>query len=257
MRSRFFYPPPWLTVSDDATTLTLPDELFHHAVTVLRMRAGDVCELFDGMGNCASVELVQVEKKSAQARWLAEPRLQTENESPLNITLAQCLSSAEKMDWTIEKAVELGVNRIVPLFSIRSQIKLSAERIEKKMAHWQRIIIAACAQSGRNTCPILSTPVSLNDWLTQSRSNDQLKLILHPDPQLPQTLSQVFQELRQPTEKAAIELLIGPESGFDVKEIEAAQACGYHAVLLGPRVLRTETAGLATLSAIQALWGDF
>ena len=257
MRSRFFYPPPWPTVSVGSNQLTLPDEIFHHAVTVLRMRVGDVCELFDGVGNSASIELTQVEKKSAQARWLSAPTQSTANESLLNLTLAQCLSSAEKMDWTIEKAVELGVNRIVPLFSTRSQIKLSAERIEKKMAHWQRIIIAACAQSGRNVCPVLSAPLSLKDWLAQSRSNDQLKLILHPDPQLPQTLSQVLQELRQPTEKAAIELLIGPESGFDVKEIEAAQACGYHAVLLGPRVLRTETAGLATLSAILALWGDF
>ncbi len=258
MRSRFFYPPPWPTVSVGSNQLTLPDEIFHHAVTVLRMRVGDVCELFDGVGNSASIELTQVEKKSAQARWLSAPTQSTANESLLNLTLAQCLSSAEKMDWTIEKAVELGVNRIVPLFSTRSQIKLSAERIEKKMAHWQRIIVAACAQSGRNVCPILSTPVSLNDWLAHSSSNeDPLKLILHPDPQLPKTLSQVLQEIPRPTEKAAIELLIGPESGFDTKELEAAQASGYHAVLLGPRVLRTETAGLATLSAIQALWGDF
>ncbi len=257
MRSRFFYPPPWPTVSVGSNQLTLPDEIFHHAVTVLRMRVGDVCELFDGVGNSASIELTQVEKKSALARWLDEPSLQTKNESPLKITLAQCLSSAEKMDWTIEKAVELGVNRIVPLFSARSQIKLSAERIEKKMAHWQRIIIAACAQSGRNIRPVLTSPLSFYDWLAQNRDDAGLKLILHPDPQLPKTLSQVLHDLPCATKDATVELIIGPESGFDTKELEAAQVSGYHAVLLGPRVLRTETAGLATLSAIQALWGDF
>ena len=251
MRSRFFYPAPWLET--EAATFKLPDEVFHHAVTVLRMRAGDVCELFDGNGYSAEAEIIQTDKKSAQARWLSAPQLHIENESPLNITLTQCLSAAEKMDWTIEKAVELGVTRIVPIFSARSQIKLSAERIDKKIAHWQRIIIAACAQSGRNICPQLLAPMTLGDWLGASKSNPAYKLILHPDPQLPTTLSQ----LPRPTADQAIELLIGPESGFDDKELQLAQQADYRATLLGSRVLRTETAGLAAISAIQTLWGDF
>lgn len=248
MRSRFFYPAPW----PNTPQLTLSEEIFHHAITVLRMRVGDVCELFDGQGHCASVELIQIEKKSAQARWLSAPALHTANESPLHITLAQCLSSAEKMDWTIEKAVELGVNRIVPIFSTRSQIKLSSERSDKKLAHWQRIILSACAQSGRNVCPELLAPMSLSSWLGQTHDGDTCQLILQPDPQLPRTLSQ----LPHPTTRN-IHLLIGPESGFDDKELSLAQQAGYQATLLGTRVLRTETAGLATIAAIQALWGDF
>ena len=248
MRSRFFYPAPW----PNTPQLTLSEEIFHHAITVLRMRVGDVCELFDGQGHCASVELIQIEKKSAQARWLSAPALHTANESPLHITLAQCLSSAEKMDWTIEKAVELGVNRIVPIFSARSQIKLSTERSDKKLGHWQRIILSACAQSGRNVCPELLAPMSLSNWLGQTHDGDTCQLILQPDPQLPRTLSQ----LPQPTTRN-IHLLIGPESGFDDKELSLAQQAGYQATLLGTRVLRTETAGLATIAAIQALWGDF
>ena len=244
----------------------MPDEVFHHAVTVLRMRVGDVCELFDGKGHCATIELIQIDKKSARARWLSTPTLRIDNESALNITLAQCLSSAEKMDWTIEKAVELGVNRIVPIFSTRSQIKLSSERSDKKMAHWQRIIVSACAQSGRNVCPELRAPMSLSQWLGQSIDEDETehkinhkieheptcRLILHPDPQLPHTLSQLPRAATR-----TIHLLIGPESGFDDKELILAKQASYQATLLGPRVLRTETAGLATLSAIQALWGDF
>lgn len=248
MRSRFYYPAPWPSTPQ----LTLSDEVFHHAITVLRMRVGDVCELFDGQGQCASAELTQIDKKSAQARWLDTPRLRIDNESPLKITLVQCLSSAEKMDWTIEKAVELGVNRIVPLFSARSQIKLSAERSDKKLAHWQRIIVSACAQSGRNIMPELSAPMSLTQWLGHTHADEVCQLILHPDPQLPQTLSQ----LPRPT-TPHIHLLIGPESGFDDKELSLAQQAGYQPTLLGARVLRTETAGLATIAAIQALWGDF
>ncbi len=254
MPSRFYYPPPWPNTPE----ITLPDEVFHHAITVLRMRVGDVCELFDGKGHCATIELIQIDKKSARARWLSTPTLRIDNESALNITLAQCLSSAEKMDWTIEKAVELGVNRIVPIFSSRSQIKLSHERSDKKMAHWQRIIVSACAQSGRNVCPELLAAMSLSQWLGQSIDEDATehepacRLILHPDTQLPHTLSQ----LAQPATRT-IHLLVGPESGFDDKELILAKQAGYQATLLGPRVLRTETAGLATLAAIQALWGDF
>ena len=249
MRSRFYAPAPW---SDDPE-FTLPPEVFHHAITVLRMRVGDVCDLFDGVGNCASAEISTIEKKSAQARWISRPSKQNQNESPLHITLAQCLSSADKMDWTIEKAVELGVNRIVPIFSARSQVKLSPERTIKKMEHWQRIIIAACAQSERNVLPELMPPIALSQWLGVVKSVEDYKLILHPDATLPQTLS----ALPEPAPTQAIQILIGPESGFEAREVELAMQAQFKATLLGTRILRTETAGLATISALQTLWGDF
>ena len=252
MRSRFYAPAPW-SDTDKLTEFTLPAEVFHHAITVLRMRVGDVCDVFDGMGHCASAELTQIEKKSAQARWLSAPTLQIDNESPLNIILAQCLSSADKMDWTIEKAVELGVRHIVPVFSARSQVKLSPERITKKMEHWQRIIIAACAQSERNVLPTLAQPLALSQWLGAVNDSSDYKIVLHPDPALPTTLS----TLPKPAPTQAIHVLIGPESGLDAREIELAMHTGFKPTLLGTRILRTETAGLATISALQTLWGDF
>ncbi|MBS1174621.1 MAG: rsmE [Burkholderiaceae bacterium] len=249
MRSRFYAPAPWSKTDE----FTLSPDTFHHAITVLRMRVGDVCDLFDGMGHCASAELTQIEKKSAQARWLSKPTLQIDNESPLNITLAQCLSSADKMDWTIEKAVELGVRHIVPVFSARSQVKLSPERIIKKMEHWQRIIIAASAQSERNVLPTLAQPTPLPQWLGTVKHLSDYKIVLHPDAALPTTLS----TLPKPTSTQAIQILIGPESGLDAREVELALHANFKATLLGTRILRTETAGLATISALQALWGDF
>ena len=256
MRFRFYYPQPWPHLDIDRTdgaTFALPESIFRHAITVLRMKVGDICELFDGAGLVAEIEIAAVEKKSAQARWRNQSTQQTENESPLNITLIQCISSAEKMDWTIEKAVELGVNQIVPVFSARSQVKLSAERIDKKIQHWQRIIIAACAQSGRNICPNLIAPMPLRDWLAISHPEPVYPIILHPGLQKNTTLSQ----LPPPADNAAIHILIGPESGFDEAEIALAMQASYQTSLLGKRILRTETAGLATISALQTLWGDF
>lgn len=249
MHPRFYAPAPW----SDTDEFTLSPEIFHHAITVLRMRVGDVCDLFDGQGRCASAELIQIEKKAARARWLSTPTLQIDNESPLNITLAQCLSSADKMDWTIEKAVELGATTIVPLFSARSQIKLSSERIDKKLEHWQRIIIAACAQSERNVLPILSRPIELTQWLGTLNNSSDYNIVLHPDSNIPTTLS----NLAKPEPAQIINILVGPESGLDTREVELAIQTGFQATLLGTRILRTETAGLATIAALQALWGDF
>jgi 16S rRNA (uracil1498-N3)-methyltransferase len=252
MHSRFYAPAPWSN-TENTDEFTLSPEIFHHAITVLRMRVGDVCDFFDGQGHCASAQLTQIEKKSAQARWLSAPTLQIDNESPLNITLAQCLSSADKMDWTIEKAVELGVTAIVPLFSVRSQIKLSPERIHKKIEHWQRIVIAACAQSERNVIPTLAQPIALTQWLGMLKNSNDYNIVLHPDSKVPTTLS----NLTKPEPTQAIHILIGPESGLDIREVELAVQTGFQPTLLGTRILRTETAGLATIAALQALWGDF
>ena len=246
MISRFYLPQPWAALN---TPFTLTDDIFRHAITVLRLRVGDTFVVFDGAGQMAQAHVVNVEKKSAQAQLTGIE--QHSVESNLHITLAQCLSSADKMDWTIEKAVELGVSRIVPLFSTRSQIKLTAERAEKKMEHWQRIILAACAQSGRNTLPELSPPMQLNAFLSTEQSNGSYKLMLHPRHALP------LKHLAAPDSTQALTLLIGPEAGFDDNEFNNAQAAHFTPTLLGPRILRTESAGLATIAALQTMWGDF
>lgn len=244
MTARFYTPPP---LPDLHTTFTLADSVFHHAIVVLRLRVGDSIILFDGVGNAATARLSQVDKKSAQA--ICEQSHTSHNESPLNITLAQCLSSSDKMDWTIEKAVELGVRRIVPLFSHKSQIKLTPERAAKKIEHWQRIIIAACGQCERNVLPTLDAPTAINAFLKQP--SNAYKLALHPNAATP------FKHLTPPAIGQEIILLIGPESGLDDNEINAAATAGYTTTLLGPRILRTESAGLAAIAALQTVWGDF
>lgn len=246
MISRFYLPPPWAAIH---TSFNLPDDIFRHAVTVLRLRIGDGFVVFDGAGNEAQAHLTSIDKKSAQAQLTAIEARSVE--SPLRITLAQCLSSADKMDWTIEKAVELGVTRIVPLFSARSQIKLSAERAAKKLEHWQRIVTAACSQSGRNTLPELTMPMSLTSFLGAEKNSTDLKLILHPRD------AQPIKTIAPPSPQQNVVLLIGPEAGFDEQELTNAQAVHFTSTLLGPRILRTESAGLATISALQTLWGDF
>lgn len=246
MISRFYLPAPWVATN---IAFALPEEIFRHAITVLRLKVGDEFVVFDGAGQEAEAHISTVEKKSAQAQ-LSEIR-QRSVESHLNITLAQCLSSADKMDWTIEKAVELGVTRIVPLFSARSQIKLSAERAAKKVEHWQRIVIAACAQSGRNVLPELCAPMTLTQFLATEKASDAYKLMLHP------RNAQAIKALAPPSAQQQVILLIGPEAGFDDNEFNNAQSAKFVPTLLGPRILRTESAGLATIAAIQTLWGDF
>lgn len=172
-------------------------------------------------------------------------------ESPAAIHLGQCLSSADKMDWTIEKAVELGAKSISPIFSQRSLVRLDQARARRKREHWQAIAEAACMQSGRDTLPLIGEPLSLEAWL--ARVNEPIRLAL--DPRASMTLS-AWRSTLADTDREAICLLIGPESGLADTELKAAQAAGFAPISLGPRVLRTETAGLAALSALQALSGD-
>ena len=246
MTHRFYCPPP---LADIGQEFNLPNDVFHHAVNVLRLRVGDAFEIFDGHGHAARAQLSHIEKKSARAHAVAA--LNQTVESPLSITLAQCLSASDKMDWTIEKAVELGVTRVVPLFSNKSQIKLSLERAAKKHEHWQRIIHAACAQSGRNFLPALAQAQSIKTFLAEQKNNDAYKLLLHPAAAVP------FKSLKPPTAQQNITILIGPEAGFDASEVANAADAGFISTLLGPRVLRTESAGLATIAALQTMWGDF
>jgi 16S rRNA (uracil1498-N3)-methyltransferase len=170
-----------------------------------------------------------------------------ECESPLSITLVQALQAGDKMDFTIQKAVELGVRDIVPVESRRSVLRLAGERAAKRVAHWQGVVASACEQCGRNQVPLVAPVEKLENWLARP-ANGVLRLMLDPEAE------ESFASIRP---EGAVQLLIGAEGGLDPQEMIAARQAGFLAVRMGPRVLRTETAGLAALAVMQALWGDF
>lgn len=226
----------------EGETIALPDAAVRHAVQVLRLRSGAPLTLFNGTGGEFEAVLDAASKRAATVRVGAHRAV--ERESTLALTLAQCVSKAERMDYTLQKAVELGVQRIVPLLSSRSVVKLDAQRWEKKQEHWQGVVIAACEQCGRNRLPELQPVQTLSSWLAASEG---LRLVLAPGAK---------QTLRKLPAATAASLLVGPEGGLSEDEIDEALRQGCAPVGLGPRVLRTETAGVAALAAMQALWGD-
>jgi 16S rRNA (uracil1498-N3)-methyltransferase len=224
--------------------IVLPDEVAHH-VQVLRLAPGDQIILFNGEGGEYAATLTSLEKKRASAEIQAfSPR---EAELPYALTLAQALPEASKMDWIVEKAVELGATAIQPLAAQRCVVRLSAERAAKKLAHWQSIVIAAAEQSGRNRLPPVAEPVDLNAWLGQQNPATRIMLT----PRAGQSLSDWARH--HPPQPVA--LMIGPEGGFTEQEENAARARDVLMLSMGPRVLRTETAGLAALAALNAAWG--
>lgn len=239
--TRIYLPPPL----QESTELPLPEEAFRHLVQVLRLRDGDAFVAFCGDGAEYEASLTAVAKRSASAR--IGTRRQVERESHLHLTLAQCVSKGERMDYTLQKAVELGVQRIVPLLSSHSVVKLDSERWEKKLEHWRGVVISACEQSGRTRIPELVAVQPLDRWLAAC-DEEGLRLTLDPlaDARigsLPATRS--------------ITLLIGPEGGLSDPEVGAAKVHGFQGIRIGPRVLRTETAGVAALAALQAMFGDW
>ena len=224
-------------------------DAFGHTIRVLRLNEGDIVTLFNGQqqdGNYCEYqgELVNVSKKHAEV-LLTSGEIRN-NESPLNIHLGQGISRGERMDFTLQKSVELGVNTITPLFTERCGVKLSGERLAKKHEQWQKIVISACEQSGRCTVPVVTEPVSLTDWLNQQTS--ALKLNLHPKAE--------HSIMTLPQESQRVRLLIGPEGGLSDEEIIQANNADFVDILLGPRVLRTETAALTAISALQCRFGD-
>ena len=218
----------------------------HHVAHVLRLAEGDALIVFDGRGHEYPAVIDRVGKSGVRLR-VSEPTL-VDRESPLAVTLAQGISSGERMDYTIQKAVELGVYAIQPLAVERSVVRLNSERAAKRVAHWQGIATAACEQSGRNVVPEVLPVASFTTWLADTRASD-VRLTLSP------AASLRLQELPRPA--VPLVLLIGPEGGLAPREQEDASAAGFMPVRLGPRVLRTETAALAALAAMQTLWGDF
>lgn len=223
--------------------LTLPEPSAHHAARVLRLVPGDPVHVFSGDGSEWAARIAAVSKSGVTV--LVSERFERDVEASLTVTLAQGISARERMDFTLQKAVELGVAQIQPLETQRSVVRLKEERASRRVEHWQNLVIAACEQCGRNRVPAIQPPERLADWLPQATG---LGLVLGPG---------AAQPLAALGERpGALSLLIGPEGGLAEGEIAAAQASGFIAVSLGPRVLRTETAPLAALAICQARWGD-
>ena len=223
------------------SNLSLPEDAAHHAARVLRLSEGDAVVLFDGRGGEFEARLSMPGRGQVAAAIGA--RREVERESPLEITLLQAISSSDKMDFTIQKAVELGVAAIQPVFSEKSVVRLSGEREAKKLLHWRRIAIAACEQSGRNRIPEVRDPVQLGRYAASAST----KILLSP----------AGAGKLAGLAKGPLVLAVGPEAGFSAAEEQRLLRDGFAAVRLGPRVLRTETAALAALAALNALAGDF
>lgn len=228
-------------------TVQLSDSAAAHATRVMRLVAGDTLTLFNGDGFDYGCEIVSVKKNETFVS--VKNSFLVNNESPLNITLLQGISSGDRMDFTIQKAVELGVKRIQPISTTRSVVKLSAERAEKRVAHWQGVAIAACEQSGRAFVPQVCAPISLEASLSAPIQTGGCRILLNP------TGAKRLSEILQPT--GEIQLLIGAEGGLSASEIETAMLHGFQSIILGSRILRTETAALTAIASIQTIWGDF
>lgn len=242
--------PPRFLVSGPLTSGTefeLPEQPSRH-VAVLRLREGDPVTLFCGDGAEFAAILTQVARKLVRVK--VGERLEISRESPLLITLAQCISSGDRMDLTLQKATELGVHAIIPLNSERSIVKIRGDRADKKIAHWQHVVAAACEQCGRNKVPEVRAPIDIQNWLISigaSGPEGSLRLLLAPD---------ATASLRSHERRSEVTLLIGPEGGLAGPEVTSAMRHSFQPINIGPRVLRTETAPIAAIAALQVLWGD-
>ena len=239
---RFYCPQP-LTAG---TIVDLPEAVAHH-LHVVRMQAGDGLTLFDGRGGQFQASLAEIGKKRASAR--VEEHQAIDVELPYAITLAQGLPEGAKMDWIIEKAVELGVAQVQPLAARRSVVRLSGERAEKRHAHWEGVIVAASEQCGRNRLATLAPVADLGRWLAAPQQVSQPRILLSP------RATQSLPLWAQANDAQALTLLVGPEGGFTQEEEDAALAAGALALSMGPRVLRTETAALAAMAMLAGAWG--
>lgn len=234
----------------NGSDVRLPPDAAHHAARVLRLDPGDPIVLFDGRGGEFEAKITRMERGDVHAKTGAHR--ETERESGLEIVLVQGLSSGERMDFTLQKAVELGIASIQPVAMERSVVKLRDERALRRVEHWQNLVIAACEQCGRNRVPAVAPLLNFGEWaagIDAAAADDELRLLLSP--LAPASL----RERGKPPGR--IVLMAGPEGGLAPAEVQVAQARGFAPVRLGPRILRTETAALAALAAIQALWGDF
>jgi 16S rRNA (uracil1498-N3)-methyltransferase len=242
MIPRFFCPFPL----HPGATVELAADAAHHALKVLRVGAGDTAILFDGRGGQWRATLNPAGKA---LRATLNEFDDIDREPPLALTLVQGQPAGDKMDLVVQKAVELGVRRIQPVTAKRSLVRLSGERAERRVAHWRNIAIAACEQSGRNRVPAIAPILDLPQYLGMAAQENGLRFVCAPG------ASESLRDLMAPS--VPVSLLVGPEGGFDEGELLAARAAGFRPIGLGPRVLRTETAGLGALAAMMALWGDW
>ncbi|WP_028114315.1 16S rRNA (uracil(1498)-N(3))-methyltransferase [Ferrimonas kyonanensis] len=226
------------------TTVALDADGANHVGRVLRMQAGQALEMFNGDGSQFDAIIRDSGKKQVLVELLTQQQIS--RESPLNLHLGQVISRGDKMEFTIQKSVELGVNTITPLWSERCGVKLQGDRLDKKLAQWQKIAISACEQCGRNRVPLIRPVMKLQQWMGEA--TEATKLNLHP------RADYSIQTLPQPMTRAR--LLIGPEGGLSGDEIAAARDHHFVDILLGPRVLRTETASLTAITALQTRFGD-
>ncbi|ODC04728.1 16S rRNA (uracil(1498)-N(3))-methyltransferase [Terasakiispira papahanaumokuakeensis] len=235
---RFFSPQP-LT----ETPLRLEGQIARHMIQVMRLRPGDEVELFDGQHRCVA-QLLEADKRGVTLTLGAA--LPLKPASPLSVHLGQVISKGDRMDYAIQKATELGVTEITPLYSLHGDVRLKGERAEKKRQHWQQVALSACEQCGRDDLPVVHPAVPLEQWL--SAVSASLRLVMHPG----QSMTQ-WARADSPT---SVAVLVGPEGGLADSEVEQAQAQLFQPVTVGPRILRTETAPVVMLTLLQSWWGD-
>lgn len=226
--------------------IALPESATAHLLRVLRLRVGDACVLFNGDGHDYPATLLQADKRGGTAR--IEGRIAVNVESPLRILLLQGIARGEKMDLILQKATELGVAGFIPVDSERSEVKLDAQRMEKRLAHWRGVVTAACEQCGRAAVPAVQPPETIAD-ACKSLPDTALRLSL--DPQATHGIADL------PADRPdTVVIAIGPEGGWSPRDRSQLAAQGFSGLRLGPRILRTETAGLAAIAAVQARFGD-
>jgi len=225
--------------------VALPDVAANHLARVLRLREGDACVLFNGDGHDYDARIEAISKREVVVGLQGARAVDIE--SPLHVTLLQGIARGEKMDLILQKATELGVAAIIPVVAERTEVKLDAERAEKRVAHWRSVIASACEQSGRAQLPTLAAPAALND-AARGIGGDSVRLTLDPTGEVSLATVQVA--------TGAVVVAIGPEGGWSPRDREILSAAGFTGLRLGPRILRTETAGLAAIAALQSRFGD-
>jgi 16S rRNA (uracil1498-N3)-methyltransferase len=243
--SHFYLPGNW-----SENPILAPDALRHH-LRVRRVRVDQTFSVFDGLGQVATAKIHQdsTDKKSFIA--LSNITTDTSRECPYDITLIQGLAANEKMDWIIEKSVELGVKRIIPLQMERSIVRLDDKKIEKKLSHWEQIVISSCEQCDRSVLPVIAPAQTLHQYLSSLVISDSLPIYLSPTADL-----KLISILKRSPGQGMV-LMIGPEGGFSQEEDQQISAKGFIGATLGKRILRTETAGIVAMSAAHSVWGQF
>lgn len=243
--SQFYLPGPWVNQAIQA-----PVNLAHH-LRVRRIRDGETIQVFDGLGKIGQAQISDLSTEKVIFLDISDIREDLSHESRYPLVLIQGIAGGDKMDWIIEKAVELGVTHIIPTQTVRSIVKLDAKRAQKRLEHWEAILIAACEQSERSVLPTISPVQSFEESFSDKSINATLQILLSPRG----SMSLVSIAKRSPGQ--GMTLLVGPEGGLNDQEEHLAVQKGFLSATLGERILRTETAAIVAMSAVHTLWGGF